>query len=248
MVERVAAPTARRVQRALRAVASPERARASAWFFKTGKGEYGEGDRFIGITTPDLRAVVHRFAALPLAGIATLLASPVHEDRSAALLILCERFRKADRAERARVVRFYLAHTERVNNWDLVDLSAPRILGVHLLDRPRGGLTRLARSRNLWERRIAVLATLAFIRQRQFDDTLRLAERLLGDRHDLMHKAVGWMLREVGKQDAGVLRGFLDAHAAHMPRTMLRYSLERLGPAERRRYMQAKARSGGSPR
>jgi 3-methyladenine DNA glycosylase AlkD len=243
-----AAPTAAQVQRALRAVATPARARALARFFKTGKGEYGEGDRFIGVATPDLRAVVRRHAGLPLPGIVRLLASPVHEDRSAALLILCERYRGADEAERARLVRFYLAHTARVNNWDLVDISAPRILGDHLLERPRGVLTRLARSPNLWERRIAVVATYAFLRRGECDDTLRLAERLLGDRHDLMHKAVGWMLRELGKRDPRALRGFLDAHAARMPRTMLRYALERLGPAERRRYLTAKSRAGGSPR
>lgn len=147
------------------------------------------------------------------------------------------RFRRAGRAERREIVRFYLGHTDRVNNWDLVDLSAPHILGAWLLDRPRGGLTRLAGSRNLWERRIAVLATLAFIRQGQFDDTLRLARRLSDDPHDLMHKAVGWMLREVGKRDAAVLRGFLDAHGPRLPRTALRYAIERLRPAERRRYL-----------
>ncbi len=232
-----AAPTAAAARRHLRSLADPEAARVAAWFFKTGPGEYGEGDRFLGIRAAPLRAAAKRFAALPPGQIGRLLASRWHEDRSLALLVLGDRFRRAGRAERREIVRFYLGRTDRVNNWDLVDLSAPHILGAWLLDRPRGVLTRLAGSRNLWERRIAVLATLAFIRQGQFDDTLRLARRLSDDPHDLMHKAVGWMLREVGKRDAAVLRGFLDAHGPRLPRTALRYAIERLRPAERRRYL-----------
>jgi len=232
-----AAPTAAAARRHLRGLADPEAARVARWFFKTGPGEYGAGDRFLGIRAAPMRAAARRFADLPLGQIERLLASPWHEDRSLALLVLTGRFRRAAAAERAAIVRFYLAHADRVNNWDLVDLSAPHILGEWLADRPRGGLTRLAASPNLWERRIAVLATLAFIRRGEFGDTLRLARRLRDDPHDLLHKAVGWMLREVGKRDVAVLRRFLDAHGPRLPRTALRYAIERLRPAERRRYL-----------
>jgi 3-methyladenine DNA glycosylase AlkD len=243
-----APPTAAAARRHLRELADPEAARVAGWFFKTGPGEYGEGDRFLGIRAAPMRAAARRFAALPLGQIDRLLASPWHEDRSLALLVLGGRFQRAEPAERGEIVRFYLAHTDRINNWDLVDLSAPHLLGEWLLDRPRGVLTRLAGSRNLWERRIAVLATLAFIRRGQFDDTLRLARRLSEDPHDLMHKAVGWMLREVGKRDLAVLRGFLDAHGPRLPRTALRYAIERLRPAERRRYLNRERHPRGSKR
>jgi 3-methyladenine DNA glycosylase AlkD len=170
-----------------------------------------------------------------------LLKSPFHEERLLALLLLVRTYERAKRAERERIYRFYLANTRRINNWDLVDSSAPQIVGSHLERRSRRDLSRLARSKNLWERRIAVVATQWLIRAGDFEPTLTLAERLLTDPHDLMHKAIGWMLREVGKRDRDVLRGFLDRHAGRMPRTMLRYSLEHFAPRTRRQYMRVRA-------
>ncbi|MGR0218499.1 DNA alkylation repair protein [Agromyces sp. ZXT2-6] len=250
------APTAADVRAALAAVADPERAAATARYFKTGPGEYGEGDRFIGVTTPQLRAVAKRCAGLPLEGIDELLRSPVHEHRACALAMLVARFDRAsgrrarDDAERARLARFYLeaVHAGRVDNWDLVDLSADRILGEFLRDpgatdaASRAGLDaalfdELAASPRLWERRVAIMSTFAFLKHGDAAPTLRLAERLLGDPHDLIHKATGWMLRESGRRvGRDTLTGFLDAHAPRMPRTMLSYATEHLDPAERARY------------
>lgn len=228
-------------------MSDPARARLSASFFKTGKGEYGEGDAFLGIRVPGQRMVARRFRDLPIDDLGALLRDRWHEHRLVAAIILGDRFRRARGADRDAIARFYLANRRSINNWDLVDTSAPRILGEWLLDRPRGILDRLAASRVLWDRRIAVLATQTFIRNGEFADTLRLAGRLIGDPEDLMHKAVGWMLREIGDRNAGTLRSFLRKHAARMPRTMLRYAIEKLSPAERRRWLAAgparKARS-----
>lgn len=234
------------IKSALARVASPERAKASAWFFKTGPGQYGEGDQFIGVSVPVQRQVAKRFAEVPLTELAKLLASPVHEERLTALLILVGQYQRAasakkgDAAKRDEIYEFYVAHTEVINNWDLVDSSASYIVGRHLLTKPRAArqiLRRWAKSQNQWERRIAVIATMAFLAEGQFDDTLALAECLLTDRQDLIHKAVGWTLREVGKRDIMVLRDFLDAHYTRMPRTMLRYAIEKLAPADRAKYM-----------
>lgn len=237
--------TARDVRDALATVASPERAIGSARFFKTGPGEYGEGDVFLGVTVPATRAVVKRFADLPLSEVDALLDSPVHEHRLAGLLILVTRFERASKP-RARddtlrhdLAAFYLAAVRRgrVNNWDLVDSSAPTLLGGYLLDRPRDILFDLAGSEVLWHRRVAVIATAGFINAGDASTTLELAERLLDDRADLMQKAVGWMLREVGKRiDRAVLLGFLDEHAADLGRTALSYATEHLSPEERARY------------
>lgn len=233
-------PTVGEVREALRALATDARRTASLRFFKTGPGDYGEGDRFLGVSVPDQRVVARRFAALPIDAALGLLESPVHEERLTALLILVRHFEKGDEAARRRVFDGYLARARWVNNWDLVDSSAPQIVGGWLLERDRRVLDRLVRSPSLWERRIAVLSTLAFIRAGQGDDTLRLCEAVLGDEHDLMHKASGWMLREVGKRvDVALLRAFLSRHAAHMPRTMLRYALEHLPKAERLKWMAA---------
>jgi len=236
------APTAAAALRALRAASSPERARSSAWFFKTAPGQYGYGDKFLGLTVPALRRIAKQFRDLSVDELAKLLASPWHEARSAALEILVLQYETArkqgDQKRAASLVRFYLAHRNRINNWDLVDGSAPYLLGDHLLGRSdRAILYRLARSKQLWERRIAMVSCLALIRARSFDDPLQIAELLLGDQHDLMHKAVGWMLREVGKQAPEALTGFLDRHAERMPRTALRYAIERMSEDERRRYM-----------
>ncbi|MET0480274.1 MAG: DNA alkylation repair protein [Mycetocola sp.] len=233
------------VKDALAAVASAERAVGSARFFKTGPGEYGEGDVFLGVTVPDTRRVVKRFVDLPLAEIDALLDSPVHEHRLAALLILVAQFERASASRtrnesvRRELAAFYLAAVRRgrVNNWDLVDSSAPTVLGGYLLDRPRDVLFELASSAVLWQRRVAILATFGFINAGDASTTLELAERLLDDRADLMQKAVGWMLREVGKRvDREVLTGFLDVHAASLGRTALSYATEHLPAEERVRY------------
>ncbi len=223
----------------LRQLASPSRARNLSWFFKTAPGEYGAGDRFIGIRVPVLRRLAREFRSLPLPAAVELLQSPIHEERLLALLILTNAYERADESGRAAIYRLYLKNLARVNNWDLVDCSAPRIVGPHLEKRSRNVLFRLARSKILWRRRVAVLATFYFIRQGDFADALRLAELLLDDEHDLMHKAVGWMLREMGKRDVAELKKFLHKHAARMPRTMLRYAIEKFPEPERKRYLQA---------
>jgi 3-methyladenine DNA glycosylase AlkD len=228
-------------------IADPERARVLSGFFKTGKGEYGEGDVFLGVTVPEIRKIAKRHAGIRHEGIRELLSSEIHEERLAGLLILVDKFgdkyRKArkngDGGKQKRIFDFYLANAKKINNWDLVDLSAPQIVGGYLLERKgeRSILRRLARSENVWERRIAVMATLQFIRSRQFDDTLEIAEMLLGDRHDLIHKAVGWMLREIGKRDQAAEEKFLKKHFRTMPRTMLRYAIEKFDAKKRRFYM-----------
>lgn len=223
--------TARIVQRTLRKLRDPQRAKASAWFFKTGKGEYGEGDQFLGIKVPDQRKVAHRFIALPLSEIKKLLQSPVHEDRFVALEILVAQY---ERDASLSIPRFYLANTRYINNWDLVDTSAPYILGPTVT---RQTLLKLARSKNMWERRIAIVATFFHIKDKRFADALTVARMLLSDTHDLIHKAVGWMLREVGKQDVSVLETFLEKHIQDMPRTMLRYAIEKFPPAKRKAYL-----------
>ena len=217
-------------------------------FFKTGKGQYGEGDVFIGVRVPATRVVARRFADLPFADLDQLLDSEVHEHRLAALLILVARFeaasrpRSRDEALRAEIADRYLAAVRRgrVNNWDLVDSSAPYILGGYLFDRPRDILFDFARTGDLWQRRVAMLATLGFIARKDPSSTLELAEILLRDREDLIQKAVGWMLREVGKRiDPAILTGFLDGHAAQMPRTALSYATEHLTAEQRAALPQA---------
>jgi len=229
------------VRKALAARASAARATASARFFRTGPGEYGEGDRFIGVTVPLQRAVARAFATLPLTDCRRLLASPVHEHRLTAVLILIRQFQKGDEAHRARIYRLLLGARRALDNWDLVDTAAPRIFGAYLLDHPeeRTRFERFLRSPRIWERRIAVLTAGALIRAGQPELLLAFAARTLADRHDLMHKAVGWMLREVGKRDLAALLDFLDRHGSKMPRTMLRYAIERLPPAARSRYLKA---------
>ena len=231
------------IQRALRALADPERAKVNAGYFKTGPGEYGEGDVFLGVSVPDTRRVAREHRALPFSDVARLLASEVHEDRLLGLLVLVEQAERDRGARVDEVARFYLEHLDRVDNWDLVDSSAPQILGPYLAARPRTLLDDLAGSERVWRRRVAMLATQHFIRQGEVDDALRIATRLVRDPHDLIHKAVGWMLREVGKARPEALRAFLERHAASMPRTMLRYAIERLLPEERRAWMAARPRA-----
>lgn len=223
---------------ALAAVATPAKAAASQRFFKTGKGQYGEDDRFLGVTVPEQRKIARAFAALPLPELSKLLRSALHEERLTGLFILVRRYQKGDAAAKQEAFDFYLRHLGGVNNWDLVDSSAPYIVGGHLLDRDRALLYRLAKSEKLWERRVAMISTLAFVAEGEHRDAFALAEALLGDEHDLMHKAVGWVLREVGKRvDPALLRGFLEKHAAQMPRTALRYAIEHFGPAERKAWL-----------
>lgn len=232
--------TAEDVQQALQKVADPQKAKILARFFKTGPGEYGEGDCFIGVVVPAQRLIAKEFRELPLNEVLKLLQSKLHEERLCALLILTYKYPKLNEQEKKQVIAFYLKHVKFINNWDLVDLSAPKLLGQYLLEQhsERKILYKLAKSQNLWERRIAILATYSFIKRKEFTDTLKLAELLLTDKQDLLHKAVGWMLREVGKLDQKAEEEFLRKHAEKMPRTMLRYAIERFEEKLRRRYLE----------
>lgn len=221
--------------------ANPTKAKILQGFFKTGKGHYGEGDVFIGITVPQLRKIAEKNQYLSFPRLQRLLRSKIHEHRLAALIALVQLFQKAEKennkAAQREIVHFYLANLQGVNNWDLVDLSAPQILGNYLLHRNKAVLYFFAHSHNLWKRRIAIVATLAFIRRGQFADTFKISELLMRDKHDLIHKSVGWMLREVGKKDQGELEKFLLRHSGKMPRTMLRYAIERLSAAKKKKFM-----------
>lgn len=218
----------------MRKNASRKKAISSAWFFKTGEGEYGEHDRFLGVTVPEQRAIAKKFRDMTLSEVLQLLRSPFHEERLTSLFILVDLFRRSNEKDRERIFRAYLKNTQYVNNWDLVDSSAPHIVGTFLLHRSRAILSQLIRSNNIWKRRIGILATQTFVRNGETKDTFALAEQLLGDTHDLLHKAVGWMLREAGQKDLKALRTFLQKHAHRMPRTMLRYAIEKLPKKERR--------------
>jgi len=234
--------TAKDLQTRLRRLGNPKDAAFLAGFFKTGPGQYGEGDMFIGVRVPVIRNVAKDFKGMPLPEVQCLLHSAIHEERLAALVILVMQSANADAKTKKAIYDLYLAKTNCINNWDLVDLSAPQIVGAYLAARSRRPLYRLARSLWLWDRRIGMLATYHFIKQGDFNDTLKIAEMLLGDREDLMHKAVGWMLREVGKRDLAALEGFLDRHCRVMPRTMLRYAIERFPERKRKKYMEKESR------
>lgn len=226
------------IMRELGSLADPRKAGVLSGFFKTGKGEYGEGDVFLGIAVPDTRKVAKRHPDLTPAQVRELLRSKVHEHRLAGLLVLVGQFERAGEAGRRRIYRFYLANAKRVNNWDLVDLSADKIVGAYLMERDKSILFTLARSENVWERRIAILSTFHFIKNGRFSETLRIAEMLLDDEHDLIQKAVGWMLREVGKRGGlAEEKRFLEKHCRRMPRTMLRYAIERFSKEERERFL-----------
>lgn len=224
----------------LRERVNPEKAAFFPTFFKSGPGEYAEGDKFLGVTVPDQRMVAREFVDLPLMQIEKLLASHWHEERLTALLIMVMQFKRGDRATRKAIYESYLSHTDRVNNWDLVDTSARDIVGWYVYDNPEllPKLDELAGSDWLWDRRIAMIATYYFLTKKEPDVTIRIAQKLLYDTHDLIQKAVGWMLREMGKRvDQVLLVEFLDAHAAEMPRTMLRYAIEHLSPETRQHYL-----------
>ena len=227
------------IQARVRKLGNPEDAKVLQWFFKTGPGEYGEGDVFVGIRVPVLRSLVKDYADADEPTLDALLNSTVHEDRLLALMIAVRQFEKGSESDRNRLHQFYLAHTARINNWDLVDLSAPQLVGGYLATRSRRILYRFVKSKSLWERRISVLATFTFIRQGDFTDCLALADQLLKDREDLMHKAVGWMLREIGKRDMAVLEAFLKPRCSIMPRTMLRYAIEKFPEPKRQAYLRA---------
>lgn len=229
--------TATDVRVKLRALGNPERAEASKRYFKTGPGQYGEGDIFYGNRAAEVRGLAREYQSIAEEELLKLLRSPYHEERAVALLILVRRFPKADALARRHLYEMYLAHTDFINNWDLVDISAPHVVGAYLFDRSRKPLYKLVRSPSLWERRISMISTAYFIGRHDFTDTLALAARLLGDREDLIHKAAGWMLREVGKRDPDAARTFLAAHYGKMPRTMLRYAIERFPEAERQAYL-----------
>jgi 3-methyladenine DNA glycosylase AlkD len=226
------------LRRELKINANKNQAKVLQGFFKTGKGEYGEGDVFLGIKVPLQRKICSKYADMGFDEMQALLDSKIHEERFCASAILVIQYNKGDVSRKKRVFNFYIKNAKRFNNWDLVDLSAPKIVGEYLIDKNRQILYKLAKSKNLWERRIAILSTFAFIRESDFRDTLEISKILLKDEHDLIHKAVGWMLREVGKRDIETEEGFLDKYHKQMPRVMLRYALEKFQKNKKDFYMQ----------
>ncbi len=215
-----------------------EKVKVFARFFKTGVGQYGEGDKFLGVMVPQIRSAVNKYWKTTIdKEIDDLVKSEYHELRLAGLLVLVKKYSKSDTAGQQQIYEYYLSHLKYINNWDLVDLTAPNIVGNYLLAKDKSILYKLARSTNLWERRVSILSTFTFIRNQQFEDTLAISEILLHDKHDLIHKAVGWMLREMGKRDLSKLISFLDKFASTMPRTMLRYSIEKLTKEQKTHYM-----------
>lgn len=226
------------LKKELRNKANPEKAKVFKGLFKTGVGEYGNGDIFLGVTVPTSRKIAIKYKNLNLSGVRELLKSEIHEERLTVILILVHNFREGDEGEREKIFNFYLKNTRFVNNWDLVDLSADKIVGVYLSEmKDRDILYKLAKSKNLWERRIAIVATFNFIKNDEFRDTLKIARILLEDNHDLIHKAVGWMLREVGKRSLEIEEIFLKKHHKKMPRTMLRYAIEKFSEKRRKEYL-----------
>ncbi len=225
------------IKEKLQQLASPETAEILQKFFKTGPGEYGEGDIFIGVRVPDLRKLAKEFQNITTSEILAFLASSIHEERFLALLILVLNYGRGDDIEKKKIYDLYLENTSYINSWDLVDGSAHHIVGAFLMDKNKAPLYRLAKSENLWERRIAMVSTFHFIKHDQFQETLEIAKILLTDPEDLIHKAVGWMLREIGKRDMAAEEIFLKKHAMNMPRTMLRYAIEKFPEPKRQRYL-----------
>jgi len=217
----------------LKKLSNPEKAKILQGFFKTGKGQYGEGDIFLGITVPQSRSIAKKYSSLELNKTQQLLNSKIHEERLIALFILIENYPNNQK----EIFNFYLSKTKQINNWDLVDLSAPKIVGKFLKDKPREILYELAKSKNLWEKRIAIVSTYTFIRDNDFEDTFKISEILLNDKHDLIHKAVGWMLREIGKRNQEILETFLKQNYNRLPRTTLRYAIERFEETKRKDYV-----------
>jgi len=221
----------------LNALKNPKQAKLLQGFFKTGRGQYGEGDIFLGLTMPQQRKIAKKYRNVSLSEVTKVLKSKIHEHRSTALIILVEKFKKASEKEKSKIVKVYIKNRKYVNNWDLVDISAPKILGTYLFDKKTKILYTLAKSKSLWDRRIAMISTAYFISQNDFSDALQIAEILVNDKHDLIHKAVGWMLREIGKRDMDVEETFLKKHYRTMPRTMLRYAIEKFPKEKRKFYM-----------
>ena len=230
------------VQRKLRQIGDESIARHSAVFFKTGEGEYAEGDRFLGIRVPVLRKLLKEYPDLTIPGIISLLRSNYHEERLLALLMLVAHYNKSGDDDKRKIYVLYLENTRDINNWDLVDSSAEHIIGAYLSDRDKAPIYALARSESLWERRIAIMSTYHFIKKNEFRDALQISKILLKDKEDLIHKAVGWMLREIGKRDVAKLEGFLKAHYQKMPRTMLRYAIEKFPEKRRLEYLRGQAK------
>ncbi len=227
----------KKIRAELRKHADKSDAIALQRFFKTGPGEYGEGDQFLGVRVPATRCVARKYRDIPLADTKELLRSTVHEERLLSLIILVHKYKKGNSDEQVEIYRIYLDNTEYINNWELVDTSAEHIVGAYLKERSRKPLHILARSESLWERRIAIMATFHFIKSNEFDETLRIAEILVADTEDLIHKAVGWMLREVGKREINTEESFLKKHYRFMPRTMLRYAIEKFPEEIRQHYL-----------
>ncbi len=225
------------VIRTLELLQNKEKAKISAGFFKTGKGEYGEGDVFLGISVAALRKIAKQYQTLPFSEILLLLQEKIHECRLVAVLILVEKFKSSDSFQQKEIVDFYLKNTTHINNWDLVDLSADKIIGTYFFDKDKNLLHRLAKSKSIWDRRISIISTFYFIKNNKFNETQEIAELLLHDKHDLIHKAAGWMLREVGKRNKNIEEEFLKKHYKIMPRTMLRYAIEKFPEKERKQYL-----------
>jgi len=225
------------VVRDMKKLRNTKQARLLARFFKTGKGQYGQGDIFWGIMVPETRSIAKNYRYLLLQDIRKLLSSQVHEIRLCALLILVDQYEKGDKSQKEKIFEFYLGNTHRINNWDLVDLSAHKIVGAHLKSRSHALLLKLARSRSLWERRIAIISTFYFIKEFDFETSLQVAELLKGDKHDLIQKAVGWMLREIGNRDLAVEERFLKKFYKKLPRTLLRYAIEKFPERIRQAYL-----------
>jgi len=221
----------------IRTQANPDKVKIFQWFFKTKIGEYGYGDKFLGLTTPQTRIISKKYFDLSLTDLQTLIRSPYHEERGIALQILVLQFGRFSSSMEIQIFNFYLKNTKYINNWDLVDISAPKIVGAYLSDKPRDILYQLVRSNNLWERRIAIISCFYFIKSRDLTDALRISRILLSDKHDLIHKAVGWMLREIGKRDEKVLLNFIKANYPKIPRTTLRYAIEKFPQAQRQKLL-----------
>lgn len=236
-------PTLGTLRRDLRKLSDPEKSRTLQKFFKTGPGEYGEGDVFLGVSVPESRKIARIYKGLSLRDVKSLLSSKIHEERLVGVLLLVEKFREAPAKEKGSIVRYYLEHAKLINNWDLVDLSADKILGEFLLNKNRIVLQKLAKSKNVWERRISIVSTFQLIKNSILGDTLKISKILLNDDHDLIHKAVGWMLREVGKKDPKALESFLEKNRGRMPRTSLRYAIERFPESRRKAYLKLKKRA-----
>jgi 3-methyladenine DNA glycosylase AlkD len=224
----------------IKSLGTREIADSMKWFFKTSKGEYGEGDKFAGLKVPTQRKLAKEFKHLLLSDLKKLLSSPIHEERLISLFILVDQYSVSDEKGKKEIFNFYLENRKGINNWDLVDLSAPKIVGKHLVDKDKSILLEFANSTELWEKRIAILSTQLFIKNGIYDTTIQIAEILLNDKHDLIHKAVGWMLREIGNKDLKTEEDFLKRYYKKMPRTMLRYAIEKFPESKRKKYLEGK--------